>query len=127
MKFLLLAVGGAIGTLLRYAVSGYTYNLLVGVFPWGTLMVNLIGSLLIGFLWGLSEIQNIPPDVRTFIFIGILGGFTTFSTFTLESFNLFREGEARLALINILASNVLGIALVFAGFTMSKVMMNLLR
>ena len=127
MKFLLLAVGGAIGTLLRYAVSGYTYNLLVGVFPWGTLMVNLIGSLLIGFLWGLSEIQNIPPDVRTFIFIGILGGFTTFSTFTLESFNLFREGEARLALIYILASNVLGIALVFAGFTMSKVMMNLLR
>ena len=127
MKFLLLAAGGAIGTLLRYAVSGYTYNLLVGVFPWGTLMVNLIGSLLIGFLWGLSEIQNIPPDVRTFIFIGILGGFTTFSTFTLESFNLFREGEARLALINILASNVLGIALVFAGFAMSKVMMNLLR
>lgn len=127
MKYLTLAAGGAIGTLLRYAVSGYAYNLLVGVFPWGTLAVNLIGSLLIGFLWGLFEIQNISPEVRTFIFIGILGGFTTFSTFTLESLNLFREGEARLALINIIASNVLGIALVFTGLAMSKALMNLFR
>jgi len=122
---MLLAAGGAIGTLLRYSLSGLTYNYINGIFPWGTLVVNLAGSFAIGFLWGIFEIENMSPAIRNFVFAGILGGFTTFSTFTLESFNLLRDGEIRLAISNILASNIAGIALVFAGFYVSRSIINL--
>ncbi len=126
-KIILLAAGGAIGTLLRYTLSGLTYKVLDGTFPWGTLLVNLAGSFAIGLLWGFFEIENLSPNIRNFIFIGVLGGFTTFSTFTLESFNLFRDGEIKLVLLNLLASNILGIALVFIGFLLSKYIINLIR
>jgi len=126
-KFILLAAGGAIGTLLRYSLSGLTYNLINGIFPWGTLVVNLAGSLAIGLLWGFFEIENMSPGLRNFIFAGVLGGFTTFSTFSLESFNLLRDGEIRLAISNIVVSNIVGIALVFAGFFISRYIINLIR
>ncbi len=119
-KYLLLAAGGAIGTLLRYSLSGLTYRVIDGIFPWGTLFVNLAGSFAIGLLWGFFEIGNMSPNLRNFIFIGILGGFTTFSSFTLESFNLLRDGEIKYAMSNILASNIIGLALVFAGFFISR-------
>lgn len=126
-KIILLASGGAIGTVLRYSLSGFTYRFVNGVFPWGTLLVNLAGSFVIGLLWGLFEIDNFSTNVRHFIFIGILGGFTTFSTFTLESLNLFRDGEIKLALSNILASNIFGLLLVLAGFIISKYLVHILR
>jgi CrcB protein len=116
IKILLLAAGGAIGTLGRYAVSGITHKYVEGAFPYGTLMVNVIGSLIIGLLWGTWETANISSHLRTFIFIGILGGFTTFSSFSLETMNLCRDGEFKMAIINILANNILGILMVFAGF-----------
>ena len=127
VKIMLLATGGAIGTLLRYALSGLTYRLIDSTFPWGTLFVNLSGSFVIGLLWGLVEIESIPSSLRNFIFIGILGGFTTFSTYTLESFSLFRDGEIKLAMSNVLANNVLGIVLVFAGFFAAKYFISLIR
>jgi len=127
MKIILLAAGGAVGTLLRYALSGAAYRLMGGIFPWGTLAVNLAGSLAIGFLWGFFEVQNISPYLRNFLFIGVLGGFTTFSTFALESFNLLRDGEIKLALSSIIASNAIGIALVFSGFVFSRYLINLLK
>ena len=126
-KYFLLAAGGAIGTVLRYSLSGLTYRAANSVFPWGTLCVNLAGSFVIGLLWGIFEIQNLSSNMRTFIFIGILGGFTTFSTFTLESLNLFRDGEIRLAVTNVLASNIMGLALVFAGFLFARYVINLIR
>ena len=126
-KFILLAAGGAIGTLLRYSLSGLTYNFINGIFPWGTLVVNLAGSLAIGLLWGFFEMENMSPGLRNFIFAGVLGGFTTFSTFSLESFNLLRDGEIRLAISNIVVSNIVGIALVFAGFFISRYIINLIR
>ncbi len=126
-KILLLAAGGAIGTVLRYSVSGFAYKVSDGIFPWGTLVVNLAGSFIIGLLWGLFEIETISSNVRNFVFIGILGGFTTFSTFALESFNLFRDGEVKLALTNLIASNVLGILLVFAGFIIARYIVNVVR
>lgn len=126
-KFVLLATGGAIGTLLRYSLSGLTYKVIDGIFPWGTLFVNLTGSLAIGLLWGVFEMENLSPNMRNFIFVGVLGGFTTFSTFTLESFNLFRDGEIKLALSNLFISNILGIVLVFAGFLLSKYIINLIK
>ena len=126
-KILLLAAGGAIGTLLRYSLSGLTYRFFDGIFPWGTLLVNLTGSFAIGLLWGLFDIENISSNLRNFIFIGILGGFTTFSTFALENFSLFRDGEIKLALSNIMVSNIFGIILVFAGYLLSKYIINLIR
>ncbi|MBI5665555.1 MAG: fluoride efflux transporter CrcB [Nitrospirae bacterium] len=126
-KFILLAAGGAIGTILRYSLSGLTHRFLTGIFPWGTLLVNLTGSFAIGLLWGLFEIENMTSNMRTFIFIGLLGGFTTFSSFTLESFNLLRDGEIRLAVSNMLVSNIMGLALVFAGFFISRYIINLVK
>jgi CrcB protein len=122
-----MAVGGAIGTILRYSMSGFTYRIVTGIFPWGTVFVNLAGSFAIGFLWGFFEIQNISSNMRNFIFIGVLGGFTTFSTYALESLNLFRDGEIKLAMSYILISNILGLLLVFAGFILSKYFINLIK
>ena len=113
--------------MLRYSLSGLTYRFFDTVFPWGTLFVNLAGSFVIGLLWGIFDIENLSPNIRNFIFIGILGGFTTFSTFALENFSLFRDGEIKLALSNIMASNILGIILVFAGYLLSKHIINLIR
>lgn len=122
-----IAIGGAAGALLRYSVSGITYKYFDGFLPWGTLAVNMIGCFAIGFLWQIFEVIGGSPNARAFIFIGILGAFTTFSTFGLESFNLFREGQAGYALINMVLSNVLGLGLVFAGFILSRYITNLIR
>jgi CrcB protein len=127
IRILLLLAGGAIGTVSRYAVSGLTHRYVDGTFPVGTLMVNVLGSLVIGVLWGTWETANISSNMRTFIFIGILGGFTTFSSYSLETLNLFREGEAKMAVVNILANNILGISMVFAGFFLAKYVVNLIR
>ncbi len=126
LRFFLIAVGGAIGALSRYAISGATYRQLGGAFPWGTLSVNLIGAFVIGLLWGFSENGDISSDLRSFLFIGILGSFTTFSTYSLETMNLFRDGETGLALLNILMGNLLGIALALVGFITSRYLINLI-
>lgn len=102
--------------MLRYLLSNFTYKSSTSGFPSGTLAVNLSGSLAIGCLWALFEKGALSPNARFFLMTGILGGFTTFSTFTLENLNLLRAGEAKMALANILISNVAGIFLVFAGF-----------
>lgn len=119
-KYLLLTIGGAIGTVSRYAVQGAMQRITDAVFPWGTLTVNLTGSLIIGFLWGVHETGIISPNMRVFLFIGLLGGYTTFSSFSLESINLLREGEIKYFALNMLASNILGVALAFGGFILSK-------
>jgi len=127
VKIILLATGGAIGTLLRYSLSGLTHRFFDSIFPWGTLLVNFTGSFAIGTLWGFFEMENLSPNVRNFIFIGLLGGFTTFSTFALENFNLFRDGEIKLLMSNVLASNIIGIMLVFCGYALSKYIINFFR
>ena len=119
-KYLLLGIGGAIGTICRYAAQGAVQRMTDAVFPWGTLTVNLSGSLIIGFLWGMHEAEIISPNIRIFLFIGLLGGYTTFSSFSLESINLLREGEIKYFVLNMLASNILGVALAFGGFILSK-------
>lgn len=126
-KIVLLLAGGATGTVTRYAVSGLTHRYFDGTFPIGTLVVNLIGSFLIGLIWGLWETSNISSNTRTFIFIGILGGFTTFSSYTMETLNLFRDGEIKLGLTNILANNIIGLLLVFIGFILGKGLINLTK
>ncbi len=127
MKFLFIALGGAIGALMRYGISGLPHRYVDSVFPWGTLTVNIIGAFLIGFLWGTSERVDIAPNMRTFLFVGVLGAFTTFSTYSLESINLLRDGEIKLALAYMLTSNVACIGLCFLGFITSRYLVNMFR
>ncbi len=125
LRFFVVALGGAVGTLLRYIVGGLDYRFSNGIFPVSTLVVNVTGSLLIGFLWGIVDRLAVSPNIRIFVFIGVLGGYTTFSTYSLESFNLLRDGEYRIALMNIVFSNVLAILFVFVGFFASRLLINL--
>ncbi len=127
LRFFVIALGGAIGTLLRYIAGGLDYRFSNGVFPISTLVVNVTGSLTIGFLWGIVDRFTVSPNVRLFVFIGILGGYTTFSTFSLETFNLMRDGEYRIALMNVILSVILSIGAVFLGYFVSKMLMNLYK
>ena len=104
-KLFLAGIGGFIGSALRYSVSGLVQGFSRSVqFPYGTLVVNLIGCLAIGFLSYLAETRGIfTAETRTLVFIGVLGGFTTFSAFGNETINLWREGEGALAALNIAA------------------------
>ena len=122
LRYFYVALGGAIGSMLRYAVSGLDFKLSNGIFPTSTLIVNLFGSLVIGFLWGMFERFEFSPILRVFLFVGILGGFTTFSSFSLENLNLLRDGEIKTAVIYILITNVVGIGLAFGGFFIARVL-----
>jgi CrcB protein len=127
MKLFYIAAGGAIGALFRYFVSGAVHTLFAGMYPLGTLVVNVTGSFAIGFLWYLSEEVIVPQHIKTFAFIGILGGFTTFSTYMLETLNLLREGEFNLAILNCVLNNFIGFGLVIFGFVLSQYFLNLIK
>ncbi len=127
LRLFVIAIGGAIGTLLRYFMGGLDYRFSSGVFPISTLVVNVTGSLAIGFLWSVVDRFNFSPNIRMFVFIGILGGYTTFSTFSLETFNLMRDGEYQIALMNMFFSVILSIGAVFLGFFVSKTLLNLYK
>ena len=120
IKLMLIAGGGALGALLRYAVSGMALRLLGAGFPWGTLCANLLGCFLIGLLWVVAERAAFHPGVNPFLFTGLLGAFTTFSTYSLESINLLRDGEVLRGLLNIVVSNGLGLVAVLAGFVCAQ-------
>ncbi len=123
-KLLLIGAGGAAGALLRYALSGLAYRFLGETFPWGTLIVNVLGCFLIGLLWAVAERVPLSSTFHVFVFTGVLGAFTTFSTYGLETFNLLRDGEIILALGNFLASNVIGIGAVIAGFFIARAVLS---
>ncbi len=119
-KMIWVMAGGAAGTLLRYSVSGFIQGHSSSVFPWGTFAVNISGSFLIGLLWGLSGWWNYSHSLKLFLFIGLFGGFTTFSTFALESLNLLKSGEVKAALFNIGLSNIAGLVMVYLGYLLAK-------
>ena len=125
-QVLLVALGGSLGAIARYGVSTAVYRLTDPSFPWGTLAVNLIGSFVIGVLAELFDIVLIPAGWRLMLAIGFLGAFTTFSTFSLETVNLLRDGEMGLALTNVVVSNVFGIALVLAGVLSTRAVFRIL-
>jgi CrcB protein len=116
-KFLIIGLGGGLGAVLRYILSGLVQNWSKSIsFPYGTLTVNLLGCLLIGLLTGLAETRGLfSPEARLFIFVGLLGGFTTFSTFGNETFNLILSRESVLAVLNLATHIVLGIGMVWVG------------
>ena len=127
VKLVIIASGGAMGSVFRYVLSYLFQRQFKGMFPWGTLLVNLSGALILGFLWGLCEVTNVSLNMRTLLFVGILGAYTTFSTFCLENFSLMRNGEYAYAFMNILASNIGGVLLVFFGYFVSKGIIQLFK
>ena len=110
-------LGGFIGTCLRFLTGKLAHVITVSAFPWGTFAVNIIGSFVIGIFFGLAEKTHvISPSMNVFLITGFCGGFTTFSTFSLDTFNLYHTGDLMLAGLNILLNAVICICAVWAGY-----------
>jgi len=121
MTLLLIGAGGFLGAISRYLVDGWVSELSRGSFPWGTLVVNLTGSFVLGILFALSmERAVLPADIRPPVLIGFIGAYTTFSTLTLETWRLVEDGSYALAVGNIAGSLVLGLVAVAAGLTVGR-------
>jgi fluoride exporter len=119
--FFLVGLGGAIGSMLRYGAGLISIKFLGFTFPWGTLLINILGSFLIGIVFAIAgQIQNFPENIKIFMMVGILGGFTTFSAFSLDSLLLLEKGNVGQALIYIIGSVVLSITATFIGLMLVK-------
>lgn len=112
---LAVALGGALGASGRYVLSSTIQGLLGDRFPWGTMGVNLLGSFLLGLLFAAVQREAFPPEFQALLAVGVLGSFTTFSTFSLETLSLLHEGAWGRALIYALGSLFLGLAAVALG------------
>jgi len=124
---IIIAAGGSIGATARYLVSKYINESTGGAFPFGTLTVNLAGSFLLGFFFYLFDQVLVDVEIKSFITIGFLGAFTTFSTFSLESFNLLKSGEVKYGLLNMAANNFFGILCVVLGVIVSRVVIQAVK
>ncbi len=116
----LVALGGAIGSVARYLLSGWVSHFVVASrFPWGTFAVNAFGCLLAGLAAGyLLRADAVGADARVFIFAGLLGGFTTFSAFGVETVALMRKGELLVAGVNVVGSVVVALAALWIGMAL---------
>ncbi len=124
MAYFYVFIGGGLGAVCRYGVTTAVGMLLGGMFPWGTLIVNLVGSLLMGVVLGAllplaKSLQLLPESLRLLLTVGFLGGFTTFSSFSMETLTLLRGDSFFLAAINIVASIVLGLAAAYLGWQLA--------
>jgi len=118
LTYFWIGLGSALGGMGRYWCSGVIARAFGETFPWGTIIVNASGSLIIGFLATLMSPDGrllVPPDARTFLMIGLCGGYTTFSSFSLQTLNLVRDGEWLWATANVLFSLTLCLAAVWLG------------
>lgn len=121
LQTIAIAVGGAAGALLRFWVSGGVYAVVGREFPYGTLMVNVLGSLLMGLLHVLFiERMTVGPEVRAAALIGLLGAFTTFSTFSIETLNLLEQADYMKAGMNVLLSVAACLAAVWLGVVIGR-------
>jgi fluoride exporter len=120
-KLLILSAGGVLGTVARYLFSGLSYRLLGSRFAWGTLVVNLLGCLVIGFGTALAEDKLLlTPNLRLFWFAGFCGAFTTFSTLIFESAQFMRQGDLTLAGLNLVGSVALGLLVFVLGLFLGR-------
>lgn len=123
LKTILIGLAGLTGTLLRYWLSGLVARQYGETFPWGTMSVNMVGCLVTGAVFHLTEERFlVSPTLRTVILIGLMGGFTTFSSYGLQTFTLLRDGEFGLATLNVGVSNLFGLLMVWAGYALVKVL-----
>jgi CrcB protein len=123
MQILLVGAGGFVGSVLRYTISGLVHRAIpFSGFPYGTLVVNLVGCLAIGLLTGLAESrQVIGPELRTFLLMGLLSGFTTFSTFAYEGVALIHHGEFAKVLASVMVHVLVGFLAVWFGHAITSV------
>ncbi len=122
MNYVIVAIGAMIGGLLRYGVSVTFSSPDAGSFPWSTIAINIIGSFFLGLVMMLAgERHYIGDSAKLFLTIGVIGSFTTFSTFSYESLSLFQSGEILRGVIYISASNILSIIAAFGGYAVGKV------
>lgn len=123
MRVLLVLAGGALGSGARYLVALWTVERFGSSFPWGTLTVNVAGSFLIGLIATLAdELGAIGPDTRVFLVIGVLGGFTTFSSFSLDTMRLAQQDDLVRAVWNIAVTLALGLTAVVLGVAAGRAM-----
>jgi len=122
-QIVLVGIGGCLGSVFRYLLSGIVQRSFpISEFPFGTLVVNVVGCLLIGLLHGLAETkQIIGPELRLFLMIGLLGGFTTFSTFGYETLALMRDAEVFRAMGNVVLQVLVGLTAVWLGDILGRV------
>ncbi len=111
------------GTLARYSLGGLVHRLVPWPFPWGTITVNILGSFLFGLVWALAQERSlISGEARIIILAGFMGAFTTFSTFMFETGELLRNSQWALAAGNLVLQNLLGLAALFAGWALARVL-----
>jgi len=121
IRLLVVALGGAVGCSLRYLSTLGATRIFGTEFPAGTLLVNVVGCLLAGILFGIAEERaGFPPIVSLLLMTGFLGGFTTFSSFSLETVNLVRDGTWVVALFSLAANNVIGISCALGGIYLGR-------
>ncbi|RQO29918.1 fluoride efflux transporter CrcB [Taibaiella sp. KBW10] len=119
-NILLVGLGGALGSILRYLVSLWTTKEATQHFPWATFIINVSGCLAIGLLMGLLDKQILSNATRLLLITGFCGGFTTFSTFSAENIKLIQSGHLFTALLYIILSIILGLAAVWGGLFLTK-------
>lgn len=120
MNWLLVAMGGAIGATLRYG-TGMLIAKPQMLFPWPTWWINIIGCLFAGIFFAFSQKYNfLQTEVRLFLMVGILGGFTTFSSFGLETFQLLKQGAVTIALSYVISSVIVGVFMLGVGFYLTQ-------
>ena len=118
---LLIGTGGFIGSVLRFYISKLFQNIAFSSFPYGTFTVNVLGCLLIGIIFGIAEKGTwLSPEWRMFLTVGLCGGFTTFSTFSSENFQLLRDGQLLYVFLYTSLSILLGFMAVYLGYVISK-------
>ncbi len=121
LQIVSIAIGGAVGALCRYGMSNGIYLLLGRGFPYGTLSVNVLGSLIMGTVYVMMvERMDVSPELRAGITIGLLGAFTTFSTFSIETLNLLEDGESLKAALNIILSVALCVSGCWLGMVLGR-------
>lgn len=126
-KVFIIFIGGGLGSLARYYVSDYLQKFANIIFPIGTLGVNAVGGLLIGIIWALVELTDVPRTTRFLLLTGFLGGFTTFSTYSLETMQLLRDKEYYYLGMNVILNNALAIIGTIIGFLVTRWIINIVR
>ncbi len=122
-KLLLIAAAGGMGAMARYGLAGVVHRVTDSMFPWGTVVVNLLGCFLYGTLWSLMEPRlSISPETRTIILVGFMGAFTTFSTFAFETTELLEGSQWLQAAGNVAVQNFVGIAALFLGLAIGRLL-----
>lgn len=119
---LLVGLGSFIGGISRYLVTLFVQNKFLSTFPYGTLVVNIIGCFLIGVIYGFSDRGNMNPELRLFLATGIMGGFTTFSSFSNDTIGMLRDGQYLPAVSYVAFSVIIGLAATFGGISFIKIL-----